>query len=520
MKSRGRRLLELLCLCVAIAILIALAVCLPRFQLGNKFDAHQSFTRSHRGFLTTEPKLDTAFNVVKMDPHVVADKLDTPFYFIKLDPYFEHFVDVQPIKSTTITMDGHLRISMHLTAWKQAISDHVDMAAFVETDASFELMPYWPASMRQMIQQAPADWTLLIMFSDYPYDTLSPAQKFHAVQAWEHQHFYFTHYILNSKGLANIMTLNPVVTAETDSVLRQLLLQPNQATTYLMNLPPLISPSKEPLKMQISERIMRAYVDERLKTAIHTVDLPLFNELAQPTLITDNQHAPTTLDIVVGHYSASLTWLDELLAQLPADSYRLFIYTKSTMTSLVMSTPIHQWIRLANIGRCDHAFVYHIVSTFGQPRSEKTFFVKDSATRHATVAELLALLQTPLTDQAIGPLQASSYYGVDELWRLLSWNENHDQNKNRDHFLTAPTFLTPFKSWSRVVLNDPYFEVETIHSRVHGAILLCRSENISTVPREVWIRIGLSLSTGANVETGHYLERFWCFLLSKPHLSN
>ncbi len=498
---KGRLILQLFFLCVGIAILIALAVSIPRFQLGNQFNAHQSFARSHRSFLNAE---------------ATPDKLDVPFYFVQLSPDFQNLINVQPLTSKTMAMEGFPRVSTHITAWKQAIADKVETAAFVETDASFELMPHWPSSIRHMIDQAPADWTLLIMFSDYPYDTLSPLKKFHALQAWEDKNLYFTHYILNSQGLANVLTLNPTVTAENDLALRQVLLQPNQGTTYLMNLPLLISPSKEPVKMQISERIMQAYVDERLKTAIQKADLKLFHELAQPTVITNNNLAPSTIDIVVGHYSASLVWLDELLAQLPTDSYRLFVYTKSQVERLVLSSPIHQWVRLANIGRCDHAYIYHIINTFDQAKSEKTFFVKDSATRHSTVKELLALLQTPLADQAIGPLQASSYRGVDAVWRLLAWNEGHDQNNNRDHFLTAPAFLTPFKSWSRVVLNDPYFEVETIHSRVHGAILLCRSENFSAVPIEVWIRIGLSLSTGGNVETGHYLERFWCFILSKP----
>lgn len=473
-----------------------------------------TWIRDHRNFLssrTSVPENNALVRVGNIPMYIIdIPEVTTPVSFAK------NQVRVPAVSDS--------RILSHIQAWTLARGQKA--AIFVESDASLELQPIWDRHIDDVILEAPDDWSMLILSSEYPYDSLVPTDTYYRLNHWENKSLYFTQYVLSAKGLAAIeyqLARGFDANQNEAELFQQFLMGLEESGVYLINKPMMTYANNENnlLKQAITERVLRLYVESTLRRAIHTDDNELFEDVSQAHVLFDRQQPPGTCDFVISHYGTSLKWFVSLLQMLPVGFVpRVFVYTKSERPTELPDNLVHKIVRLRNVGRCDHAYAYHIISTSGQQRSQRTFFLKDSTLRHFDISQVLnrAIEERGQNEQAWGPHQIISYYVMDALWRLYQYAEHHDQNNNRDTFLIAPRFLTPFKSWARAVVGDEFFEPEVIRNQTYTGIFLCHSENIDFISRAIWIRLGLTLCTGANIEAGHFAERFWAFLLSKPSL--
>lgn len=250
-----------------------------------------------------------------------------------------------------------------------------------------------------------------------------------------------------------------------------------------------------------------------------------FYNLSEPEVIYQTTEAPTFLDIVVAYYSIPLDWLFQILDNLPRNSYRVFVYAKNGVENVKMYEKyLHKLIELKNIGRCDHTYAYHIIDNYKKDISTTTFFLKDSALRHDSdingtgytrewiINNLKRSLNgPPIFFEGIGLTQ-----NIENLynWVIDKYIQSHDQNFNKDPFITAPKFLRPIQNWAKNVLDDENFDIKKISWVAYYGIFCFHSENIKLRPLKTWIRAGVSLSLGPNLEIGHYMERFWFYLLT------
>ena len=256
-----------------------------------------------------------------------------------------------------------------------------------------------------------------------------------------------------------------------------------------------------------------------------------FNDLASPKTIFDSGSLPTELDIVISHYSREIDWVFKLLEGISLTSYRIFLYTKGTDDMSRYIHKIHKLVELENIGRCDHTYVYHIIDNYNNPMSKTTLFLKDSSiiTQDAIIdidrssdkgsATTLEWLYKNFSKLPILSFTGSIVLEVldhDNLedWRIKNYKKSYDQNKNRDMFMTAPKYLVPFKNWTKNVLEEPNFSVSLIKKVAYRAVFFVPSFAFQFQTMEVWLRIGMTLSYGANIETGHFMERLWHYLFT------
>ena len=65
-------------------------------------------------------------------------------------------------------------------------------------------------------------------------------------------------------------------------------------------------------------------------------------------------------DLIVSRYREDTTWLSEF------SDYRIFLYNKGE--------PIEGSINLPNVGRCDHTYLYHIVTNYNNLADNTVFF--------------------------------------------------------------------------------------------------------------------------------------------------
>jgi hypothetical protein len=160
--------------------------------------------------------------------------------------------------------------------------------------------------------------------------------------------------------------------------------------------------------------------------------------------------------------------------------------------------------------------------------SDTTLFIKDSALRHDNdanmdsrqwvIENIYNSFKNTLFFEGIGLKQNEfNLYN----WIIDEYIQQHDQNNNKDPFITAPKFLRPIQNWAKNVLDDENFDISEIKTICYYGIFFFKSENIKLRPFKTWIRAGISLSLGPNLEIGHYMERFWYyFLTNKDHYKN
>ena len=414
----------------------------------------------------------------------------------------------------------------HLRCAKTAYDANLPYVLIIEDDASLDLVPFWSSKLSEYIQNAPKDWTVLQLFSDYDYDKLPYQTVYHQP---EQNTWSTVAYVINRQGMENLLqktwdgqkfTLSKVNSenGDADYFIYQV---SGVKTRYIVNLPLFIpmnidSPSTihddhTTHHLSMAARILHLYTTRQLDQLTISPNLALFQSLAQPKVIYENSEPPTQLDIVLAYFQADLSWLINILSNLKRDQYRLIVYSKGKQDHTPFLPYVHKWIELENIGRCDHSYVYHILSR--TTSSQNTLFVKDSANRHMTPDWILKHTNDTIVT---GPMFLSPDPNL-TFFSLSSWNQSHDQNKNADQFVRAPLSQNNFSRWAASVLNNPKFQVSDIKHMVFGGIFVCPSNFLNNTSPDNWTRIGTSISYAANVETGHYLERLWYHVLSTPN---
>lgn len=243
--------------------------------------------------------------------------------------------------------------------------------------------------------------------------------------------------------------------------------------------------------------------------------------------------APAMFDIVLAYYKVNpVEWLLELSEQLPESIFpsqvRIFVYAKATdpedppfdANKIAAMFP-ETWrerliiIPLQNVGRCDHTYVYHIVKqVYLNPTAPYLMFLKDRTHRDISLDWLVQRFRNPPnTFSGVAGGILNSWEGGADFRHAHPYYTLHDQNQNRDTFLTAPEFLQPLHAWMQAILQDPEFPKDGYAAPQYKGIFMVPSEQVKRISRDVWIRAGISLCYGRNIETGHYMERVWATLL-------
>jgi len=522
---------SLLLFLVAAAVLISITVVfaleqqepiLTQTQLKSLLQTHLIFLGKLQEFANlSDPDLNRLSTIG--NPQNSTSKIDIPLYYINLqrNPARNSIMleqlqkynvpDYTRIEQADPTMPYTNKTVDHLRCAKTAYDANLPYVMIIEDDASLDLMPFWSHSISEYIHNAPPDWTILQLFSDYPYDKLSFDKTYHLA---EDNARSTLGYIVNRKGMENLIKQawndNKFVLSEDISDDYCIYQVSEQNKRYLINLPLLIPGNMDILdkRLNIASRILNLYTTQEIEKLTITPNLALFQTLANPKMIYENPEPPTQVDIVMAYFKADFSWLLPVLATLKRDQYRLIVYSKGKQDHTRFLPYIHKWIELENIGRCDHSYVYHILNQSNP--SKNTFFVKDAANRQMSPDWLVKHLEEKTVN---GPILLSVDPNLSN-FTLKQYNMSHDQQKNVDQFVRAPLSQNNFSRWAAAVLNNRGFQTSSIQSCLYGGIFICPSSFFENTSKDNWTRIGCSLSYGGNLETGHFQERLWYHVLS------
>lgn len=199
--------------------------------------------------------------------------------------------------------------------------------------------------------------------------------------------------------------------------------------------------------------------------------------------------------LVVARYGEELEWLkDEDIRDM-----NVYIYNKGKDT-IVDSRFIY--IKLDNVGVCDHTYLHHIVTRYDN-LEDVTVFLPASCT---------LLFKIPNKNRVFEHYDRfNSYFSnVGEYPNIHSFSLDTYQlsdPRNRDGKVSKmiPCSIRPYGKWYKHIMNR-----ELTHHRANmGAIFSASKETIRRYPKEFYQRLISYLDRDRFPEAAHYMERLW-----------
>jgi hypothetical protein len=209
-----------------------------------------------------------------------------------------------------------------------------------------------------------------------------------------------------------------------------------------------------------------------------------------------------SLDVVISHYKEDLSWIDTIL---PTHA-RIFIYSKSDEIPNCKAKYIH--VKLDNVGREGHTYLYHIISNYDNSLSENTLFLPGSCEIKVKNIQVKLLMEN------LGKLKFNSIlltsnnfvikslidYGHNRIIKA-GYCSSHESNKHSNCDLIQYKFKTmdEFKTYFHI--NTPYY--------VFQGIFMIKTSQIFNRTLDYYTDLINVVNNGDNILNGHFLEKCW-----------
>ena len=184
---------------------------------------------------------------------------------------------------------------------------------------------------------------------------------------------------------------------------------------------------------------------------------------------------------------------------------RIYIYNKGP--GKPNTTLPHVEIRLPNIGRCDHTYLYHIIEHYDS-LAPVTIFTTGSADLWYK-KEQLAFTVSKVIETNTSVFYGDRYKNVAaELYdfSMETYRSSHENNKDVDTAkdMLFPASIRPFGKWYNTVFPDTPTTFVT-----YGGIFAVSRQHIHQHPVAYYQRLIQEFPHHSNPEVGHYFERSW-----------
>ena len=253
------------------------------------------------------------------------------------------------------------------------------------------------------------------------------------------------------------------------------------------------------------------------------------------------------IDLVVSHCDTPLNWIFEEWA--PTNFQFANIYVFSKCSHPVLGVPLDaKIVRLPNVGRCDHTYAHYISnyyygkkepssSSSSSSSSDYVLFLKDNSnqhrfvySRHRPLPELIKIANTRgfacheerlwnIGTIAQPICQTSMYHSwsklrqmdIDTYVRVARDREQLSQFSSQ-HGST----LGAYADYLGISLSSSSsFANQTVVPVCYGGNFLASSQQFHH-HGALWPKMEATLNRAPNIAEGHFVERLWALLLSRP----
>jgi len=209
------------------------------------------------------------------------------------------------------------------------------------------------------------------------------------------------------------------------------------------------------------------------------------------------------IQLVVSRFNEDLEWIQ----QEPYSKYRNIIYNKSDNSNFHTSDKTENIVKLPNVGRCDHTYLYHIINNYDN-LSNITVFLPGSINmdhKRNKSKRLLDEIESREKNVFIGNKYGNvkdSFYN----FQMEEWKASDENNAkiNPENKLELAS-VRPFGKWYDTKFND---ERKVEYVSYYGIFSVSKNEILQN-SKSYYEDLIQELENSSNPEVGHYFERSW-----------
>jgi hypothetical protein len=299
----------------------------------------------------------------------------------------------------------------------------------------------------------------------------------------------------------------------------------------------------EPNLAQIETSRLRREKKNILKTAsnlnddfLHSGDFwSLFRGEVLRDTWKENLSKMKKISLVISHCDKPLGWITNFTKGFHVDKIWVFSKCENEVIDAPNGSII---LKLPNVGRCDHTYAHWMNKYLQQEqnstiseREEVVVFMKDNNHQrergmwgNRTFGELLGLAATNgfgcmvpsnLMHKKLPP-NTSVFFRYDILRSFYFVADAH-MRESRDSMIGfKDARFRNIGEWIDKLSLSPIAVATNLVPVCIGGVFAVTKSQMKKQPRQSWEAIEKSLSRGDNIQEGHFSERLWAALLSKP----
>lgn len=212
-----------------------------------------------------------------------------------------------------------------------------------------------------------------------------------------------------------------------------------------------------------------------------------------------------SIHLVVSRYNENISWLFSP----PFNRYPSIVYEKSPNPHPDCVPPPCERILLPNVGRCDHTYLYYIITHYHN-LPEKIIFLPGSVQSPLKLSNAQHIMDIIEDDDALNEyfkaqsehdMKPGLYHFTLDEWQA---SDTDNQKINRERVLKQSP-IRPFGKW----FEHHFSETQKIHGIWYSGVFASTRDRIRRHPLRLYQRLIRDVETHSNPEVGHYIERSW-----------
>jgi hypothetical protein len=210
------------------------------------------------------------------------------------------------------------------------------------------------------------------------------------------------------------------------------------------------------------------------------------------------------VDIIVSRYNEDLQWTLEY----PFNQFKYTVYNKGINDNFIKEN-VKKIINLDNVGKCDHTYLYHIITNYNNLSNIIVFFPGslDMDYKKQKAVKLLNLIIQNNFNKAyfIGDYQNNLCESFKN-FKLDNWTTTNERNATiNSETALQKCRLRPYGVWYRY-----FFGRTKAHWVSMWGIFSVDKRDILQHKKNRYVVLIQTINKHSNPEAGHYIERSWC----------
>ena len=209
------------------------------------------------------------------------------------------------------------------------------------------------------------------------------------------------------------------------------------------------------------------------------------------------------IDIIISRYNENLEWINEY----PFNQFQYIVYNKGINNNFCKNN-VKQIIKLPNIGRCDHTYLYHIVENYDNLADIIVFFpgsLNIDFKKNKAKQLLKYIMKDNYKNAYFLGICHNDIFDTFKYFKLDNWQSSEFNNLsiNPESKLKLCK-LRPFGMWYKYFFGN----IKVNWVSMFGIFSVDKRDIIKHPIKRYQILLS-TVSTHSNPETGHYIERSW-----------